>query len=199
MIEQLMPAPSAETEAPVEPTQPEAEIPALEEGTEFPKGGQLLFRAIANGQIPGAYVAAGSTGGIDNPPPREAITGMGIEFFKPKVSTDVMAVLYNPKALNVKELTRLDETGKLTEVFPNAASIVGSPASASEDQTNPDGSVAPSVPEMPQQVPIQPRQAAGGDPMAAQRLAVLNSGGSPSKRVVPGGGAVLDGLMRRAV
>lgn len=200
MIEQLMPAPSAaQPEPPPATEQPAAEIPALEAGTEIPEGPKLVVRAVANGQIPGAYIAAGATGGSANPPSAQDMADMGVNFFKPVASKDVMAVMYSPKAITPKELDRLDQTGKLTEVFPNVADLLGGPASASGEAPVPGAPVEPIVPEMPQQVAIQPRQSVGGDPMAQQRLAVLNSGGAPSKRVVPGGGAVLDGLMRRAV
>jgi hypothetical protein len=159
---------------------------------EIPRKPMLILRAIASGQLPGVVVPS-NTPPIKNNLTPEDIAAMGVGMYRPQ-SEGLALVLFNSEQAPVETLQSMDQAGKLAEAFPSITEFLGSAGSAEAAQ-------APEQPQdepMPERVPIMP-PASGVAPQAAQaRLKALQPT-APSKRPVPGGGQVLNGLMQRPI
>ena len=158
----------------------------------------LILRGIASGQLPGAYVPKNAAPVKSDLTP-EDLTQAGISIYKTR-DPQVSAVLFNPETISEKQVAHLDTAGKITSVFPSTATLLAGPSGAPADAAAPTDGSGDS--EAAMTVPVLPRPNFGGmspATMTNSRMMALNGGSEPSKRLVPGAGKIINGLMERAV
>ncbi len=112
------------------------------------------------------------------------IHAAGLEAYKPHDESLALAV-FNPKVVTHDQVLEADKAGKLGTFLPSVATFTDAPAAAAP-ATGAGGAA---------QVPILPRPAAVGSVAPRNRSLAPTS---PSDRAIPGGGALLNGLVNRA-
>jgi hypothetical protein len=176
---------------------------APQEGDSNPLSEYPGLAKIASGEVPGAYIPADVEPRESNITP-DALQSAGLLFYKPK-TPNVLAVLFNPEVLPAKKLKELDLGGQLTEALPPITQLMGAGDAAETPSTSYQSVEAPETsvqaPSAPETVPVLPAPTFGVDAQrqaARTRLQTL-AGQEPSKRPIPGGGQVLNGLLRQVV
>lgn len=180
------------SDQPAAPAAPESPIA----GT--PPQVQLVLRGLSSGQIPGAFVPKDAPK-IESGLTPEKLNDLGIGLYLPKDKT-LAAVAFNHGKVSEKMLQKMDAAGTLTKNFPDITTLLegtgdSGSAPASSD-TAPDSSGAVADPTAT--IPVLPRPGltgAGANSLANKRVNALSL--DPSKRTIPGGGAVLNGLIDR--
>lgn len=152
----------------------------------------LVVRALASGQVPAAWVPKGTIEGGMEP---DAITKQaGLNIYHPRVQTHIQGVVFNPLAVNKAELSHLDKQEKLDAVFPNLVNLLSGGGAPSEG-----GETSSAVGEAPaDRIPVTPTVVRGSNAIAAGPRPALNLP-EPSRRIRPGGGSVLNGLLAQPV
>lgn len=201
---------SARTPQPVTPAAPEA--PAEEIPTIFddlpPEVQQVpVVRLLAIGEPPAVLLEPGQYFPALEPIGRNLpkILQGGLDFYK---STNGEGVLFNPLFIQEPELKRADETGKLREVVPSYAELMGE-----EPQVIPDDKFESllkqqedneiglrQLSQQPEaaEVPVEPPPAVTEGKIAQARTKNF-APTTPTSRGVPAGGQILNGLLKRAV
>jgi hypothetical protein len=152
----------------------------------------LVLRAIASGQIPGVTVPSDAPS-IPSDLTPDDIAGAGVGLYKPQ-SEGFAVVLFNESKVALPDLQRMDAAGTLAEALPSITSFLAPPAPGDDA-----GPVAAA--EDAAKVPVMPRPGMSGDAqrqVADARMDNLTPV-EPSKRAIPGGGTILNGLLKRAV
>lgn len=179
---------------------PPAVDPA-EVATQYP-----FLGAIATGKIPGVVVPKDWRAPATKVITPQVMGALGLVFSKPEDPSLALAIV-NPKKVTRKEFDKLDKEGKLDNHFPSIAEFVPSTGDAMTPAANaPVAQAEPGTGAPSQgQVPIVPAPVGPGlganaqDQIAKARAQNLTLNQVPSARQVPGGGSVLNGLIKRAV
>lgn len=164
-----------------------------------------IIRGLASGQIPGAVIPSDAPKIETGLTPGDLIKA-GIGLYHPRTK-GLAGVAFSPEHVSEAMLQKMDKDGTLAKNFPSMTDLLkgveAAPGGALDGLTPPDGSTQPASadgsPTQPSSVPVLPRPTFGADAQAEAanaRLASLNP--EPSKRLIPGGGAVLNGLVTRA-
>lgn len=181
------------------------EIPALAvdgAGPKVPEQALRVIRGIGAGQIPGALVLKGQPG-IESGITAPMLNEMGVGLYRPKDPT-LLAVAFSPKQVSVKMLQGMDAAGKLKDSFPTMTSLLQGPGGDAGGAPMAPGAEEGATGPAPEPTPpatsqVMPKPTFGSDAQAQaanERLNNLTS--EPSKRKIPGAGAVLNGLVTRA-
>ncbi len=138
----------------------------------------------------------------------DVVQNLGLVFYKPtNPKNNLVLGIFNPKKTTPEEVAKLDKEGKLGGKFPSISNFVPSTAGQDTGDASAPGpaGVAPvdAAPPGPSTSPIPvqtgPPAPAGVQDRAAQaRLQSLGTS-LPSQHAVPGGGAILNSLIKRAV
>lgn len=160
---------------------------------------------IASAKIPGVFIPKGWSNPATKIITPQVINSLGLVFSKSKDPSIALAIV-NPKAIKRSEFDKLDKEKKLDDHFPSIATFVpsvsGAAASPAADaETASSDAQKPGPSEGPVDVTPMPAGGLGAnaqDQIAKARTANLAQQ-LPSNRQVPGGGTVLNGLLKRAV
>lgn len=178
----------------VDPGATPAPEPAAAGGNE-----QLIVRGIASGQLPGAYIPESAPKSEANVSP-EDLSAQGVSLYRPQ-TPGIAAVMFNSEVVPIEKIKELDASGTLTKTFPSVTDLMAGPSA--EAGATPEAPAEAAEPaQQPSAVPVLPRPTFGGAAarkVSTARLAALGGGVEPSKRLIPGGGSVLNGLVQRAV
>lgn len=191
------------------PTAPAAAAPTASDASpgspSIPPQALNVIRGLASGQVPGTYIPSDAPKIETGLSPGDLLKA-GVGLYKPK-TTGLVAVAYSPKQVSEKMLQKMDADGTLTKNFPSITDLLKgteeAPGGAVADLTGADGSTPPSgasgATEQPASVPVMPRPTFGADAQATAANARIQAlSPEPSKRKIPGGGSVLNGLVARA-
>lgn len=185
-------APAVEEIVPVTPVV--EEVADADDSTELPD--EVLKIPLIGGLLEGKPAAIYDLAN-SKIPPIEAITRnakllteTGINFYKSK--DGALSVMFNSQFISQKELEKADKDGKLTEIAEPLASVMAAYDSVLSESAAPAGS-APSASPAPQSpnTPINKR-------LTTARLQNLEPG-SPTSGPAPGGGRIINEVLRRAV
>lgn len=201
---------------------------APQQGAQAPQGGKLksvadnfpVVHALIKGGIKGVYAPA------DLQPSDELalqtnpvlIKHLGLGVYRPK-DPDVKAVLFNPAKISLQELQKADKDDKLTKILkPITKFLGGASASASRGQgaaggpepigdgpaggltgqNTPAAGTAPAPSPSPVSVMPKPTFGADAQKMAAEMRSKNFAPQGPTAGPLPGGGNILNGLLKRA-
>lgn len=136
------------------------------------------------------------------------IVAAGLDFYK---SAKGDGVLFNPLLINEAELKKADESGKLEKIIPKYADLTGEqpqeiPDDKFEELLKQQEDNATGLRQLSQQsekpsamAPEAPPPPAQAENKIAQARTKNLAPTTPTTRNVPGGGTVLNGLLKRAV
>lgn len=159
---------------------------------------------IASAKIPGVFIPKGWTNPATKVITPQIINSLGLVFSKAKDPAIALAIV-NPKAIKKSEFEKLDREKKLDNHFPSIAEFVPSTGDASATPQIADAQ-APAAEPGPSQGPVPVSQAPVGPGMGADAQDAVAKARTanlaqqvPSNRQVPGGGSILNSLLKRAV
>lgn len=174
------------------PTQSDGseELPLADDS--FDPADAPFIQAVTNADVPGVLFTVADLKRPEVAPyvaNSRKIPSLGLGIYTNP--TKKIAALFNPAVITLEELKKVDAAGKLDKVLtPYATFGASTPTSASKGSEPPPTQVTqPSV----AQPPVQP--ASKGSQTAATK-AVFRGAPDPSRQKVPGGGAMLNSLLR---
>lgn len=174
---------------------PEASAPDANEAAleKFPWVAMTLSGDLPGWTIPTGYKHAGP--GLD---PKQ-LQAMGLGFYRPSTDETTELAIFNPNAIEEADLKRLDAAGELSKALPPVTALQ---SAISGSQGSPEASAAPAegnqAPVAPAMVPVIPKNAAVDQKTAQARVSNITPT-VPSERTIPGGGTILNSLIKRAV
>lgn len=201
ILDSLVDSGSAPSEAPgaqitPEPAPTQADPSAVVEQYPF-------LGALATGKVPGVVFPQGWKNPQTKVITPEIVQKLGLVFYKPTKDSAIQLGLFNPGKVDRKQVEKLDKEGKLSTAFPSINNFVPSVSDtpASGESAVPESSEA--SPSGPSSGPVPTMVGPGPNPAAqvAAAKARLNNlqAPVPSQRSLPGGGIILNSLLKRAV
>jgi hypothetical protein len=204
---------------------PSAATPAAPQQGSQAAGGKMqsvaekfpLLHELVVGDVKGVYAPKD----LQPSPELAALTGpkmiktLGLGVYRPK-DPDVKAVLFNPNKISIKQLQEADKEDRLTKILvpvtkflsgdskaaqgaPGAPAAVGDgPVGGLAGQNTPPAAATSSP--SPEPVGVLPKPTFGADAqkMAAEMRAKNFAPAGPTAGPIPGGGNILNGLLKRA-
>lgn len=202
--------------APQVPAQPVAAPQAAPPPTLHP-----LIVGLATGKIPGLNIPHG----YENPEAESLLKpalAVGLKLFKPVHDKSIQVSVVNPKTVNPEALRNADHHNTLQKMFPSitsffphqakqdkSAKAAGKPPTSPAGNTqspppvagapapNPTTGVPANSPSTTP-VPVLPKPTRTTAALTNDRVKNLNPG-TPTSRPIPGGGLVLNGLLKQVV
>lgn len=185
-------------------TNPDANNPAAATpAAQAPQGAQVqsvaekfpLLHDLVAGDVPGVYAPKG----FQPTPELAAMTNMkmiktlNLGVYRPK-DQEVAAVMFNPLKISIKDLQEADKNNELTKILPPITKYLHQqgPTGVSE---GPTGGLIGN-----QTTQVMPRPTFGADAqkMAAQMRSKNFAPQGPTAGPIPGGGVILNSLLKRA-
>jgi len=183
-----------------------------------PQGGQMqsveekfpLLHDLVAGDVPGVYAPKG----FKPSPELAAMTNMkmiktlGLGIYRPK-DQEVAAVMFNPAKISLKDVQEADKANELTKIFPSVAKYAdGAPEGPAGVGDGPTGGLIgnqttqdqPAAGPSPEATQVMPRPTFGAEAqrMAAEMRTKNFAPAAPTAGPIPGGGNILNGLLKRA-
>lgn len=169
-----------------------------------------VLEQLVSGKLAGISIPVGfKSAEVDALVPNAAtLTKLGLKFFRPMVDKTVALAVVSPKFTDKALLQKADEAGKVADVFPSITDFFPHEADQTPDATA--GLSDPSAMSAPQTAPAAPANAPSATPVPVVRAAAPNAAlgrarvanlnaGTPSSRPIPGGGLVLNSLLKPTV
>lgn len=169
-----------------------------------------VVHALVAGDIKGVYAPKGLKASEElavqtNP---VLIKHLGLGVYRPK-DKDVQAVLYNPNKISLEQLQKADKEDKLTSILQPVTKFLGqNPGGPSSIGDGPTGGLTgnqtsqdqPTNAPSSEPVQVMPRPTFGAEAqrMAAEMRSKNFAPAAPTAGPVPGGGTILNGLLKRA-
>jgi hypothetical protein len=167
-----------------------------------------FLKELQTGKISGVVVPPGWSNPATKVISPDLLNTLGLVLYHPVNPSSGQLGIFNPKIEKVDNIRKLDKKGELLQHFPSMETFVPSIASATSTPTPDAGTqAAPNAPVTPGpsqgRVDVAPMPTAAPNAPSpqlqkarAQNLAVNQA---PSARTVPGGGTILNSLLKRAV
>jgi hypothetical protein len=146
-----------------------------------------LLADLVAGKIPGVSIPKGFKNSQAEAlvPSVDSILKLGLKLFKPKVDQSVVIAVVNPDVVDPKALQEADEAGRVSDLLPSVTDFFpheDQPATPANAPSNSPVSILPSPKTSP----------------AVSRIRASNAAPqTPSDRMIPGGGTILNGLLKR--
>jgi hypothetical protein len=172
---------------------------------------------LASGKIPGLNIPHG----YDNPEAAALLKpalAVGLKLFKPVHDKSVQVSVVNPKTVNAEALKVADHHGTLDKLFPSITEFFphvdakaqskaptnNAPAMAAQSPPTTAAAPAPQPAAKPANgpsnnpVPVMPKQSKHLASLTNDRVKNIQPG-TPTSRPIPGGGNVLNGLLKPVI
>ncbi len=159
---------------------------------------------IQSGKLPGVVVPPGWGNPSTKVISPQVLGSLGLIFYHPVNPSSGQLAIFNPKTVKKAEIQKLDKEGSLLSKFPSMESFVPSISSNPPDAGAPAPAAAPQAPGPSEgKVPVVPvataAPSAPNPALARAQAANVAPNQAPSARQVPGGGTILNSLLKRAV
>jgi hypothetical protein len=156
--------------------------------TSIPGVGPAISK-VASAELPGFFASKKELQAEQYAPLRENARGLlrlGLGIYSAKGGR---IVFFNPAVLRPEEVRKIDEHGAIDKTFPPLSEI-GADAGPTQPSAAPAASPAPVSAPMGTPVPPAP----GGAGLTEKRLTAASS----KKQTIPGGGSILNGILKSA-